>query len=102
MKPRLIVIGNGMAGIRTLEELLSAAPAQYQITVFGAEPYGNYNRILLSAVLCGDKQLDEIVINNRQWYAQHGITLETGADKAVVQIDRIKRTVTTRDGSTAT
>jgi len=55
MKQRLVVIGNGMAGMRTVEELLTAAPDKYDITVFGAEPYGNYNRIMLSSVLCGEK-----------------------------------------------
>ncbi|MDP3902447.1 MAG: FAD-dependent oxidoreductase, partial [Methylococcaceae bacterium] len=100
-KRRLVVIGNGMAGMRTVEELLSAAPNQYEITVFGAEPYGNYNRIMLSAVLAGDKTIEDIVINDRQWYVDHGITLHAGADKAVVGIDRSARTVTAKDGSVA-
>ncbi len=97
----LVVIGNGMAGMRTVEELLSAAPDQYDITVFGAEPYGNYNRIMLSAVLSGDKTIEDIVINDRQWYVDHGITLHAGTDKAVVGIDRINRTVTAKDGTVA-
>ncbi|MDO9163936.1 MAG: FAD-dependent oxidoreductase [Methylococcaceae bacterium] len=101
MKKRLVVIGNGMAGMRTVEELLSAAPKQYEITVFGAEPYGNYNRIMLSAVLAGDKSIEDIVINDRQWYVDHGITLHAGADKAVVGIDRSARTVIAKDGSIA-
>lgn len=75
MKPkqRLVVIGNGMAGMRTIEELLNASPDQYDITVFGAEPYGNYNRIMLSAVLAGDKTVEDIVINPREWYVENKI-----------------------------
>ncbi|QWF70079.1 NAD(P)/FAD-dependent oxidoreductase [Methylomonas paludis] len=101
MKQRLVVIGNGMAGMRTVEELLCAAPDQYDITVFGAEPYGNYNRIMLSGVLSGEKALPDIVINNRQWYAANGINLQTGTDKEVVKIERSRRSVLTRDGSRA-
>ena len=91
-KQKLVVIGNGMAGMRTVEELLSAAPDKYEITVFGAEPYGNYNRIMLSAVLCGDKTIDDIVINNRQWYEDNHITLHAGEAKAVVRIERGQQT----------
>ncbi|MDD5277312.1 MAG: FAD-dependent oxidoreductase [Methylovulum sp.] len=100
-KMRLVVIGNGMAGLRTVEELLACAPDRYEITVFGAEPYGNYNRILLSAVLCGEKQLADIFINTRQWYADNGITLHAGADKAVARIDRARRQVLAEDGTVA-
>ena len=64
-KQKLVVIGNGMAGIRTVEELLERAPDLYDITVFGAEPYGNYNRILLSPVLAGEKTVDDIMLNTR-------------------------------------
>ena len=63
-KPRLVMIGNGMAGVRTLEELLKLAPELYDITVFGAEPHPNYNRILLSPVLAGEQTFDEIVLND--------------------------------------
>ncbi len=101
MKQRLVVIGNGMAGMRTVEELLSAAPDKYDITVFGAEPYGNYNRIMLSSVLCGEKTIEDIVINNRQWYIDNGITLHAGEGKAVVFIDRIKKDVYAQDGTVA-
>jgi nitrite reductase (NADH) large subunit len=66
-RPRLVVIGNGMAGMRTVEELLKLAPDLYDITVFGAEPYGNYNRILLSPVLAGEKRVDDIILNTRDW-----------------------------------
>jgi nitrite reductase (NADH) large subunit len=74
-KPRLVLIGNGMAGVRALEELLKLAPDLYDITVFGAEPYPNYNRILLSPVLAGEQTLEEIVLNDWAWYREHGITL---------------------------
>jgi nitrite reductase (NADH) large subunit len=70
-KKRLVVIGNGMAGIKTVEELLCADPNLYEITVFGNEPYGNYNRILLSSVLSGEKAVNDIFINDRQWYSDH-------------------------------
>jgi len=101
VKKRLVVIGNGMAGIRTVEELLTAAPDKYNITVFGAEPHGNYNRILLSSVLCGEKNLADIVINDRQWYADHGICLYAGEHKAVVRIDRTRKQVHAQDGTVA-
>ncbi len=101
MKRRLVVIGNGMAGMRTVEELLTAAPDKYDITVFGAEPYGNYNRIMLSSVLCGEKTIEDIVINNRQWYIDNGITLHAGEDKAVVRIDRKNKKVYAQDGTAA-
>lgn len=84
-RERLIVIGNGMAGMRTVAELLERAPARFDITVFGAEPHPNYNRILLSAVLAGEKSLDEIVINPRSWYEENGIDLIAG--DPVVSLD---------------
>jgi len=101
MKQRLVVIGNGMAGMRTVEELLTAAPDKYDIIVFGAEPYGNYNRIMLSSVLCGEKTIEDIVINDRQWYVDNGICLYAGQDKAVARIDRVNRKVYAQDGTSA-
>ena len=101
MKKRLVVIGNGMAGMRTVEELLLSAPDKYEITVFGAEPYGNYNRIMLSAVLCGEKAIEDIVINNRQWYQDNNITLHAGPEKAVIRIERGLRKVIAKDGTVA-
>jgi nitrite reductase (NADH) large subunit len=95
-RQKLILIGNGMAGIRTLEELLKRAPDRYDITVFGAEPHPNYNRILLSPVLAGEKKLDDIILNDDAWYADHGITLHKG--RKVVEIDRRARLVRTEDG----
>jgi len=95
-KMKLVMIGNGMAGVRTLEELLKIAPDLYDITVFGAEPHPNYNRILLSAVLAGDKTIDEIVINPRAWYDERGITLVAG--NPANAIDPISQMVTLTDG----
>ncbi|QEL64438.1 nitrite reductase [NAD(P)H] large subunit [Oryzomicrobium terrae] len=97
-KPRLVMVGNGMAGCRTLEELLKIAPDHYDITVFGAEPHPNYNRILLSPVLAGEMTLDEIVLNDLAWYADNGIALHV--NKKVVQIDRARRLVIAEDGTT--
>jgi nitrite reductase (NADH) large subunit len=99
MKEKLVVIGNGMAGIRAVEELLKLAPDKYEVTVFGAEPHPNYNRILLSPVLTGEKQFGEIILNDDAWYAEHGITLHKG--KTVVDIDRRKRVVKAADGTAA-
>jgi nitrite reductase (NADH) large subunit len=98
-KSRLVMVGNGMAGVRTLEELLKIAPDHYDITVFGAEPHPNYNRILLSPVLAGEQTLDEIVLNPLSWYAEHGITLHLG--RKVTSVNRRTRTVTADDGTTA-
>ena len=98
-KPRLVVVGNGMAGVRTIEELLKIAPDHYDITIFGAEPHPNYNRILLSPVLAGEMSVPEIVLNELDWYASHGITLHTG--KEIVAIDRGRRMVLADDGSSA-
>ncbi|MBB5203119.1 nitrite reductase (NADH) large subunit [Inhella inkyongensis] len=98
-RQKLVLVGNGMAGVRTLEELLKIAPDLYDITVFGAEPHPNYNRILLSPVLAGEQTLDEIVLNPLSWYAEHGITLHLG--KPVTQIDRLRRRVIAADGAAA-
>ncbi|MFK5891627.1 MAG: FAD-dependent oxidoreductase, partial [Pseudomonadota bacterium] len=99
MKEKLVVVGNGMAGMRTVEELLKIAPDKYDISVFGSEPYGNYNRILLSPVLCGEKTIDEIMLNDLQWYEDNNITLYKGAK--VTHIDRKACVVTADDGTTA-
>ncbi|MDR3527138.1 MAG: nitrite reductase large subunit NirB [Rhizomicrobium sp.] len=92
----LVVIGNGMAGMRTVEELLKRDGGRYRVTVFGAEPHVNYNRIMLSSVLAGDKTLDEIVINPQSWYDENGVTLISG--DPVKSIDRDARTVTSVKG----
>ena len=96
-KSKLVMVGNGMAGVRTIEELLKIAPELYDITVFGAEPHPNYNRILLSPVLAGEQTLDEIVLNSWDWYKDNNITLHAG--KKVVEVDRVKRTVRSDDGT---
>ena len=85
-KPKLVVIGNGMAGARLLEDVLALAPDTFDITVFGDEPYGNYNRILLSNVLNGTQDAKEIFLNPLAWYEENGITLHAG--ERVTSIDR--------------
>lgn len=96
-KQRLVVIGNGMAGARAVEEILARGGAdRFHITMFGSEPYGNYNRILLSNVLNGSQPPEEIFINTLAWYEQNGITLHAGVP--VAQIDRAAREVVAADG----
>jgi nitrite reductase (NADH) large subunit len=98
-KMKLVMVGNGMAGVRTLEELLKIAPDLYEITVFGAEPHPNYNRIALSPVLAGEQTLEEIILNPVSWYEENGITLHLG--KKVVEVDRSRRIVRAEDGTEA-
>jgi nitrite reductase (NADH) large subunit len=98
-KMKLVMVGNGMAGVRTLEELLKLAPQMYDITVFGAEPYPNYNRIMLSPVLAGEQGIRDIILNDLDWYARHNITLHLG--KKVARIDRLKKAVYAEDGTMA-
>lgn len=93
---RLVVIGNGMAGMRAVEELLRLAPDAYEITVFGAEPHGNYNRILLSPVLAGEQRPEDIILHGPEWYVEHGVTLHS--DDAAVAIDRRRRLVRSARG----
>jgi nitrite reductase (NADH) large subunit len=90
-KMKLVMVGNGMAGVRALEELLKIAPEMYDITVFGAEPHPNYNRILLSPVLAGEQTMDEIILNDWAWYTDNHITLHAGW--TVMSVDRVKRLV---------
>ncbi len=92
VKTRLVVIGNGMAPGRALERLFEAAPDAYDVTIFNAEPRVNYDRIMLSPVLAGEKTFEDIVIHGDGWYVQHGVTLFKGAK--VTGIDRQARTVT--------
>lgn len=98
-KMKLVVVGNGMAGMRTVEELLKIAPDIYDITVFGDEPYPNYNRIMLSPVLANEQTIDDIILNTREWYAEHNITLHTNA--RINKIDRKNRVVYAEDGTSA-
>ena len=99
MKQKLVLVGNGMAGVRTLEEVLKLDPEKFDITVFGSEPYGNYNRILLSPVLAGEKTIDDIMLNTPQWYEQNNISLHI--KKEIVAIDRGACKVIAADGTTA-
>jgi len=98
-KMKLVMIGNGMAGVRTLEELIKISPDLYDITVFGAEPHANYNRILLSPVLAGEMTLKEIMLNDLDWYAANNITLHL--NKKIVKIDRVAKKVVAADGTEA-
>ncbi|WP_206239713.1 nitrite reductase large subunit NirB [Novosphingobium terrae] len=95
---KLVVIGNGMAGCRAVEEILARDSKRYKVTIFGAEPRVNYNRIMLSPVLAGEKAFDDIVINSADWYTDNAITLISG--DPVVSIDRAKQTVTAQSGRT--
>ena len=95
-KEKLIVIGNGMAGCRAVQEVLKRDPERYEITIFGAEPRVNYDRIMLSPVLAGEKTFADIVINDEAWYRDNGITLHAGS--AVEAIDPARRTVRAADG----
>jgi nitrite reductase (NADH) large subunit len=97
---RLVVAGNGMAGMRTVEELLKLGVAgRFSITVFGSEPRGNYNRILLSPVLSGEAQADDIMLHRPAWYTRRGIKLYAG--DPIVSIDRKRRLVRSRNGVVA-
>jgi len=96
-KMRLVMVGNGMAGVRTLEELLKISPDLYEITVFGAEPHANYNRILLSPVLAGEMTIQDIMLNDVDWYKTNNIALHL--NKKIVKIDRVKRQVEAEDGT---
>ena len=104
MKQKLVLIGNGMAGIRALEELFkhntseAKGSDQYDITVIGAEPHPNYNRIMLSPVLAGEQTIDDIILNSLDWYQENNINLVM-AD-AVIEISRIKKSVITESGKT--
>jgi len=93
---RLVVVGNGMAGMNCLEQILKHQP-RFIVTVFGDETHVNYNRIMLSSVLAGEKAADDIVINGREWYEQHGIDLRVGV--RIVDVDATAKTVTGNDGS---
>src|SRR4051812_16546449 len=93
---QLVVIGNGMAGVACIEQILKYEP-KYEITVFGDETHANYNRILLSSVLAGEKEIDEITLNGLDWYQQNGIGLNLGV--RIVDVNPVKRIVTGDDGT---
>jgi len=98
MKQRLVVIGNGMAPGRALDGLFEKKPDAYDVTIFNAEPRVNYDRIMLSPILSGEKSFDQIVIHGDGWYEKHGVTLYKGA--TVTAIDRAAKTVTSARGIT--
>jgi len=93
---KLVVVGNGMAGVACVEQILRYAP-KFQITIFGDETHVNYNRILLSSVLAGQKSLDDVVLNGLDWYQQNGIDLKLGV--RIIDVDPVAKTVTGDDGS---
>ena len=99
-KKNLVIIGNGMAPGRVLDHLFDLAPDAFNVTIFNAEPRVNYDRIMLSPVLSGEKTYDDIIIHNDEWYENHGVTLHRGAP--VSKIDRDAKTVTSTNGITAT
>jgi nitrite reductase (NADH) large subunit len=97
MARKLVIIGNGMAPGRMLEHLFEAAPFEYQVTIFNAEPRVNYNRIMLSPVLSGEKTYEDIITHDDAWYERHGVKLHRG--KRIVAIDRTAKTVLAQDGT---
>lgn len=97
MTERLVVVGNGMAGVACVEQILKHAP-KFDITIFGDETHVNYNRILLSAVLAGEKTQDDIILNRVEWYQDHGIRLHLGV--RITDVDSRAKTVTGDDGQT--
>ena len=95
-KLKLVLIGNGLAGMRCLEDLLDMAPDRYDVTVIGEEPWGNYNRIMLSPVLSGEKTIDDIMLHPHAWYSDKGIQFI--ADDPAIKIDRTRKVVHTEKG----
>src|SRR5665647_227035 len=96
MKKKLVLIGNGMAGVWSIEQLLKLDPHKYEITVFGSEPHPNYNRILLSSVLAGDADMKDITLNDWVWYKENNITLYAG--QTVTKLNTAEKKVTTDKG----
>lgn len=95
-KQRLVLVGNGMAGVRCIEEILKHDADKFEITIFGSENHGNYNRIMLSSVLQGNTEIDEIILQNVDWYKTRGIQLFTG--ETVVSIDPVAKIVRSDQG----
>ncbi|MEC9343815.1 MAG: FAD-dependent oxidoreductase, partial [Pseudomonadota bacterium] len=93
---KLVVIGAGMASGRLLEHLFEADPDAFEVTLFNAEPRGNYNRIMLSPVLSGEKSYEEIITHDDAWYARHKVKCRFG--ESVVKIDRERKLVTGEKG----
>ncbi len=92
-KKKLVLVGNGMAGVRCIEEIFKIDPEAFEITIFGSEPHPNYNRILLSTVLQGDTSIEDITLNEWDWYKQNDIQLFTG--ETVVKINKDRKQVYT-------
>lgn len=95
---KLVVIGNGMAGIRVLEELLTSGANHYEITVIGKEPYGSYNRIMLSPMLAGETSQNDIMTHDRDWYTDRGIRLLAGEEYSAALIERGHKQVLLNNG----
>ncbi|MEM7749369.1 MAG: nitrite reductase large subunit NirB [Pseudomonadota bacterium] len=98
-RQKLVVVGNGMAPGRALEHLFELAPDHYEVTIFNAEPRVNYDRIMLSPVLSGEKSYEDIIIHGDDWYVQHDVLLYKG--HKITSIDRAQKTVTSNQGVTA-
>src|SRR5262245_53807614 len=96
LRERLVVVGNGMAGLRFLEEVVRRVPGRFEVTVVGAEPEPAYNRVLLSSLLAGEIGAGDVELRSREWYAEHGIALMTG--RPVSAIDAAARTVRLGNG----
>jgi nitrite reductase (NADH) large subunit len=99
-RQRLLLVGNGMAGMRAIDEILARDRERFQIEVIGAEPHPNYNRILLSSALAGEREIDDIVLHSREWYESNDIKLTLG--EAVVKLNAGAKTVTTASGRAVT
>ena len=98
MKEKLVIVGAGMASGRMLEHLLETARDRFDVTLFGAEPRGNYNRIMLSPVLAGEKTYEQIITHDSDWYARNGVECRFG--ETVTKIDRKAKVVHSRKGQT--
>ncbi|WP_162877077.1 FAD-dependent oxidoreductase, partial [Aeribacillus pallidus] len=98
IKKELVLVGNGMAGVKAIEEILKISKDQFEITIFGSEPHPNYNRILLTKVLQGDTEIKDITLNDWDWYKENNIQLYTG--ETVVKVDSEKKVVVTDSGRT--
>src|SRR6516165_3228975 len=98
-KPALVVVGTGMAGAKVVEEVLARAPGRFSIRMFGAEPHGTYNRILLSGVLGGFQDPDKLWLRPLEWYEHHGVAVHAGVKAEA--IDRDDRVVVGGGGKVA-
>ena len=97
MKKQLVIVGNGMAPGRMLEELFERDADAYEVTIFNAEPRVNYNRLMLSPVLSGEKSYEDIITHDLDWYAEHGVKLHR--NEKIVSIDRVNKSVVSENGN---